>query len=98
MPARMRRLPRLLLLAFALVCALFVSACGNKQTIVTQGATEGLYIDVDQLKYQIQISRYLNASDVEDRSYLKGLPAGTPQPGPDETWFAVFIRVSNNTD
>ena len=98
MPAPMRRLPRLLVLTFAVACALFVSACGHKQAIVTQGATEGTYIDVDQLKYQIQISRYLNASDVEDRSYLKGLPASIPQPGPDETWFAVFIRVSNNTD
>jgi hypothetical protein len=93
----MRRLPRLLVLIPAVACALLVSGCGNKQTVVTQGATEGLYIDIDQLKYQIQISRYLNANDVEDRSYLAGLPAGEAQPGADETWFAIFIRISNNT-
>ena len=93
----MRRLPRLIVLSAALACALLASGCGNKLEVRTLGATEGLYLDVDQLQYQIQISRYLNANDVEDRSYLKGLPAGTAQPAADETWFAVFIRVSNNT-
>ena len=94
----MRRLPRLTVLAAALACAFVAAGCGNKEEIVTQAATEGIYLDLDELKYQIQISRYLNASDVEDRSYLAGLPSGTQQPGGDETWFGVFLRVSNATD
>ena len=93
----MGRLPRLTVLAALLACALLGAGCGNKQEVVTQGATEGIYLDVDELKYQIQISRYLNASDVEDRWYLAGLPSGTQQPSGDETWFGVFLRVSNAT-
>ncbi len=91
-------MPRFFVFA-ALLLALFATGCGNKHAGgVTQAETEGIYLDVDELKYQIQISRYLNPSDVEDRSYLRGLPEGTAQPGGDETWFGVFIRVSNETD
>jgi hypothetical protein len=86
---------RLALLLSLLACGLVAAGCGNKQETVTQGDTEGIYIDVDDLKYQVQISRYLNASDIEDRDYLKGLPAGTEQPKGDETWFGVFLRVQN---
>jgi hypothetical protein len=94
----MRRAARLTVLAAALCCALLVAGCGNKTAVETHGQTEGTYLDVDDLKYQIQISRYLNANDVEDRTYLTGLPTGTPQPAGDETWFAVFMRVQNTTD
>jgi hypothetical protein len=92
----MRRAVRLTVLLAAL--AVLATGCGNKMEVQTLGQTEGTYIDVDDLKYQIQISRYLNANDVEDKTYLTGLPAGTPEPGGDETWFAVFLRVQNTTD
>ena len=89
---------RLLVISAALACALVAAGCGNKMETVTQGDTEGIYIDIDDLKYQIQISRYMNANDVEDRSYLAGLPQSTAQPTGEETWFGVFIRVQNGTD
>ncbi len=91
----MRRLVPLLLL---LACGLLAAGCGNKHETVTRGETEGIYIDIDELKYQVQISRYINAADVEDRDYLKGLPVNTEQPKGDETWFGVFLRVQNETD
>jgi hypothetical protein len=94
----MGRLPRLIVLAAALACALVASGCGNRLETRTLGQTEGLYLDVDELKYQIQISRYLNPADIEDRTYLIGLPSGTPPPAGDETYFGVFLRVSNSTD
>jgi hypothetical protein len=94
----MRRLTRLAVLTAAVAGALLASGCGNRIETRTLGATEGLYLDVDDLSYQIQLSRYLNPADVEDRTYLTGLPTGTPQPRGDETWFAVFLRVSNPTD
>jgi hypothetical protein len=94
----MRRLPRLTVLVAALACAVLAAGCGNKLETRTQGATEGLYLDQDGLKYQVQISRYLNAADIEDRTYLSGLPPNTAQPAGDETWFGVFMRVSNATD
>jgi hypothetical protein len=49
------------------------------------------------MKYQIQMSRYLNPSDVEDRDYLKGLPAGV-QAGAGEVWFGIWLRVENESD
>jgi hypothetical protein len=92
------RLARPLALLLALAAGLALSACGNKLEVRTQGEVEGLYIDVGPLLYQVQISRQLNPYDVEDQAYLKGLPPGTTPPAADETWFAVFIRVSNQTE
>jgi hypothetical protein len=91
----MRRLPRLTLVAFLLAFAALIAGCGNKVEPRTHAATEGLYLDQDNLKYQIQISRYLNPADIEDRTYLSGLPQGTPPPGGDEIYFGIFMRVSN---
>jgi hypothetical protein len=89
---------RRLLVISAALCALLAAGCGNKQETVTLGETEGIYLDVDHLKYQVQISRYMNENDIEDKSYLAGLPASTGSPAGDETWFGVFIRVQNTTD
>ena len=89
---------RLLVISAAIFCALLASGCGNKEEVVTRGDTEGVYLDVDHLKYQVQISRYMNPNDVEDKSYLIGLPQSTAQPTGEETWFGVFMRVQNTTD
>jgi hypothetical protein len=89
---------RLLVISAALVLALLATGCGNKIDTRTSGETEGLYLDIDELKYQIQISRYMNPDDVEDQAYLIGLPESTRQTGSDETWFGIFLRVQNTTD
>ena len=88
---------RRLLLLLVLAAALVAGGCGNKLETRTSGATEGLYIDVGELKYQVQISRILNPSDVEDRNYLTNLPAGTLPPKGDEAWFGVWLRVENTS-
>jgi hypothetical protein len=82
-----------IVMSLALVAAL--SACGNKQNKTLKAETEGIYIDLGQLKYQVEISRPLNAADVEDREYLRGV---TDQLGPEDVWFAVFMRVQNESD
>jgi hypothetical protein len=87
----------LLLLALA-ASALALAGCGNRVEVRTVADTEGIYIDVGELKYQVQLSRIINPNDEEDRSYLQGLPAGTAQPGSDEAWFGVWMRVENDTD
>jgi hypothetical protein len=89
-----RRLVTLLPVALA---ALALGACGNKEEHVLHAATEGIYIDVGDLKYQVQISRVLNSNDREDRAYLVDLPADQKL-GPDDNWFAVFMRVENDSD
>jgi|SRR5688572_6527813 len=84
-----------IVLSTALV--LFAAGCGSSST-ATVAETEGLYLDINGLKYQIEMSRYMNQNDVEDSEYLIGLPEGTEQPSPDETWFGVWVRVENTSE
>jgi len=93
----LRPLRVLLLLALGAASVLALAGCGNKVEIRTEAKTEGVYIDVGDLKYQVQLSRIINPNDEEDRSYLAGLPAGTVPPGSDEAWFGVWMRVQNVT-
>jgi predicted small secreted protein len=79
--------------------ALVLSACGNTsegEGRSAEGQQEGQYIEFDDLTYQVQLSRYLNPGDPEDKQYLQGLPEGiNPQLPGDETWFGVWMRVKN---
>jgi hypothetical protein len=84
-------------MVLALGAALALAGCGNKLEVRTQGETEGLYIDIGDLKYQVQISRIINPRDIEDQHYLSGLPQGTLEPKADEAWFGVWLRVQNTT-
>lgn len=85
-----------------LVCGLAVAAlvgagCGAREQERTVAGTEGPYLDIGELKYQVQISRILNPADTEDGEYLSvGIPRDQ-RPGPGQTWFAVFLRVQNAT-
>ena len=79
----------------ALVAATALAACGNKEDKVLHGATEGIYLDLGELKYQVQISRLLNPSSPEDRAYLVGLDASQRRLPAGQEWFAVFVRVQN---
>src|SRR4051794_26014007 len=88
-------LRRCLAVALSLALVAAVSACGNKQSQIKHGDTEGAYIDVGDLKYQVEISRQLNPTDTEDREYLRGV---TDTLGTDDVWFALFVRVENTTD
>lgn len=89
---------RPLLLATVAVAALVAAGCGNKEDVVLEGKTEGIYLDVGELKYQVQISRQLNPFDTEDKEYLTAIPAAERRLAPGETWFGVFMRVQNTTD
>jgi hypothetical protein len=86
---------RVLVLA---ACALVVGGCGNKQKETRFSDTEGTYLDMGGLKYQVQISRQLNPNDVEDHSYLTGVPRTLASLSPGESWFGVFLRVENGGD
>ncbi len=81
----------------AIAFGLLLAGCG-KEAIVTEAANEGILLDVGPLTYQVQISRYMNPNDPEDRAYLEGLPEGTGDPGRDAVYFGVFMRVKNYSD
>jgi hypothetical protein len=88
---------RLLTLLLVAVAAVGLGACGNKTSRTLHADTEGVYVDVGPMKYQVQISRLLNPSDPEDRGYLIDLPAGQGL-GPSDQWFGVFMRVENGSE
>lgn len=89
---------RLAIAVVSLLAATGVSACGNKEDRVDHAKTEGVYVDVGPLKYQVQISRQLNPMNVEDQGYLVGVGPFDRALGNDNIWFAVFIRVENDGD
>lgn len=92
-----RRLASTLVL-LALVPVL--AACDSKaqEGSLFKGETEGIYVDVAKMKYQVQISRELNPAISEDRTLLTGVAAKDSTVAADETWFAVFIRIENEQD
>jgi hypothetical protein len=93
----MIRLARFALLSLAAVAAVATSAC-NKHEVVHIADTEGIYVTVDGLKYQIQISRILEPSSPEDQAYLRGVPIGDEELEGDELWYGIFMRVENDDD
>jgi|SRR5215211_898811 len=85
---------RTLAVALSLALVASLGACGNKQSKTLRAETEGIYVDLGDLTYQVEISRPLNAADIEDREYLRGV---SDQLGPEDVWFAVFVRVQNES-
>jgi hypothetical protein len=73
------------------ILAIAVSASGCDKEVHALEAKEGTRISLDDLFYQVQISRQLNPKDVEDSFYLEGQPA----PARGDTYFGVFVRVDN---
>jgi|tagenome__1003787_1003787.scaffolds.fasta_scaffold20921323_2 hypothetical protein len=89
---------RLLPSLAVVVLALAAAGCGNKQPTTLHGDTEGSYLDLGGLKYQIQISRLLNPGSIEDRAYLVGLNGAQRRLPAGQQWFGVFVRVENDGD
>lgn len=84
----------------AAALALALSACGSSHAPLKHGylstaESDGTYLALGGLTYQVQISRQLNPYDTEDLGYLKGLPAGRAALAAGESWFGIFIRVEN---
>jgi len=95
------RLRRPLAILAALLASGGLAACGNhpdENASVVRAETEGLYLDIGDLKYQVEVSRQLNPDDVQDKAYLEGLSAADRVLKPDQVWFGVFMRVQNETN
>ena len=74
------------------------AAAATRPTTADVGETEGIYVDVDELNYQVQVSRHPQPARTRTRPTCRGCPRTTAEPAADEVWFAVFMRVENETD
>jgi hypothetical protein len=90
---------RLRALFAALLVSGGLSACGRHEStgLVRTAETEGIYLDISDLKYQVQVSRQLNPGDVQDKPYLAGIAKADQRLSKDQVWFGIFIRVQNET-
>ncbi|HEV2819696.1 MAG TPA: hypothetical protein VGW11_04235 [Solirubrobacteraceae bacterium] len=87
------RLRPALLLVIALG-AVVLAACGRPDQVL-EAETEGIYVDLSKLQYQVQLSRQLNPAAADDQPFLRGVPAESQGLELGEVWFAVFIRATN---
>ena len=92
------RRPRSALLALAALLVLAALAGCGQENPRTEASTEGPYLDVGPLQYQVQLSRLLNPADQEDRAYFVGVEDPDGQLRGDEAWFSVWMRVWNRTE
>ena len=88
----MHRLSRLALVAALLAGALAVAGCGEDEEELD--VIEGEPVELGELRYNVQITRFLNLSDPEDEAYL----VGQPGPSPDEEYLGVFMTIENEGD
>jgi hypothetical protein len=88
-PGRGRNLA--VLLAVSLL-ALGAAACGEEEP--ESVVVEGEPLELGDLHFNVQITRFLNPTDVEDSEYLEGLP----EPPPGQDYLAVFMEVDNEGD
>jgi hypothetical protein len=84
-----RRFPIAILLALALVGAGLLAGCGEEEEELH--AVEGEPLELGELLYNVQITRFLNPDATEDRDYLEGLP----EPPLGKDYLAVFMRIQN---
>jgi hypothetical protein len=77
----------------AIVLAGTLSACGDSgedESLVAEGEP----IAISDLEYNVQITRFLNLDDTEDKEYLVGMPP----PPPGKEYLGVFMVITNKTD
>jgi hypothetical protein len=87
--------PRIALLAAIALAAIVVagalSACGEE---AESEVVEGEPIEIGELSYNVQITRFLNPDDTEDSEYL----LGQPPPPPGTEYLGVFMVIENETE
>lgn len=88
------RLRRLALHALTALVIVVLAGCGRHDQVL-EAETEGIYVDISELQYQVQNSRQLNPANPTDQPYLRGLPPEERGLAPGEAWFAIFLRANN---
>jgi hypothetical protein len=87
-----RRLTRLALAAALLAGAVAVAGCGEDEEELD--VIEGEPVELGELRFNVQITRFLNPNDPEDEAYL----VGQPEASPDEEYLGVFMTIENEGD
>jgi hypothetical protein len=92
LPAAMRR-ATIHALAFGLVAVgLVLASCGGPEPGGEEG-NEGEAVVLDDVAYNVGITRFLNPDDAEDHEYLVGQP-----PAPSGTYYlGVFLVIDNQS-
>jgi len=88
------RRKRALAVALSLAALLVAAGCGEEEH--KSEVVEGEPIELGEVEYNVQITRFLNPSDPEDGEYLEGQQV--PPPKPADSYLAVFIDVENKGD
>lgn len=92
MPARMRLARKTAVAACALLLAIGLAACNDKEPGIDEPAREGLALDLAGIDYNVFITRELNPAIPPDNAYYKG-----PATGKGQTLYGVFILACNNS-
>jgi hypothetical protein len=81
--------------ALALAIALAAAAFGAAGCGYSAGKTgeEGTPIRLGSMEFNVQLTRFLNPSDPEDKQYLVGQPL---PPAADKAYLAVFMNMKNH--
>ncbi len=79
------------LLLLALAAASFLAACGSEEETEVK---EGEPLELGDVHYNVQITRFLNPSSEEDAAYLEGAPE--LQEG--QQYLGVFMQINNEGD
>jgi hypothetical protein len=88
----MRRLSLLGLAALLLAAAPLMAGCGEDEEELD--VIEGEPVELGALLYNVQLTRFLNASDPEDAAYLEGQPQAPPR----QEYLAVFMTIDNESE
>jgi hypothetical protein len=81
--------PRLLLALLLALPAIAVAGCGGEEESLH--VIEGEPLELGELGYNVQITRFLNPGDTEDQSYL----VGQEDPGTGKGYLGVFLTIEN---
>jgi hypothetical protein len=74
------------------LAVLGVAGCGND---LSKEGSEGEPIQLGDLKYNVQETRFLNPAQPDDKQYLEGQQLPTP---PGKSYLGVFLTIHNSGD
>ena len=83
----MNRLPKALALLLIAVVLAVPAGCGEEELEVIEGEP----VELGDLRYNVQITRFLNPDDAEDEGYL----SDQEQPPAGQAYLGVFLTIEN---